>query len=106
MAYKCIRSTFAKRLFEQGEVYDSIGAADKKFFKEVKVADDAQVIETGLGTSEAGSSGDSPDAGGKTSERDEIKAALTELGVEFKGNASTDSLKAQLLEAQSNALTS
>lgn len=106
MAYKCITSTFAKRLFEQGQVYDSIGTADKKFFKEIKVADDAPVVETGLADDGGAGPSDEAPAPEQKSERDEIKAALTELEVEFKGNASTESLKELLLEAQSNALTS
>lgn len=100
MTYKCIRTCYNKRLYEEGRIYDSIGAASPKFFEEVNVAKDTPVVETGF--VEPGPS-EPPD--GK-SERDQIKEALTELEVEFKGNASTDSLKEMLLDAQSNALLS
>jgi len=105
MAYKCIRSTFANRIYEEDVVYDAIGAADKKYFVEVAGADDAPVVETGLLEEEKSGNSEPavPVAHSKT-ERAEIKEALTELGIKFKGNASNDSLKEMLLDAQSNAL--
>jgi hypothetical protein len=117
MAFKCITSTFAKRLFEQGQVYDSIGTADKKFFKEIKVADDAPVVETGL-ADDGGAGGSGPEAPGLVEKAKnllskkedpaikELKEALTELGVEFPKDADFETLQGLLLEAQSNALTS
>lgn len=113
MAFKCIRTTFAKRIYEEDAVYASIGSADKKYFVEVEVVDDATVIEV-----EGSDAPDAPDAakgpgllgklfGSKEgTEEEQIKAALTKLEVEFGDDADLEALKGLLLEAQQTALTS
>lgn len=88
MAYKCIRSCFAKQLFEEDVIYDSIGEADENFF-EVVEADDEDVVETGL-----------PD------NRADVLAALDELGIDYNGRLGLPKLQAILKEAQDAALSS
>jgi hypothetical protein len=48
MAFKCIRSTYHTRLFEEGVVYSSIGDADRQYFVEVQTKDDDGVVDSGL----------------------------------------------------------
>lgn len=42
------------------------------------------------------------EGGDKDTEKEELKAKLTELGVEFRANASVDTLKKLLAEAEAN----
>ena len=91
MAYKCIQSNYTGRLFEQGDLYDSIGEAPSRFFEEVEVDEDAQVVETGLAPVE-------------DLEREAVKAELTELNVSFNGRAKTATLQRLLAEARQLSL--
>lgn len=85
MAYRCKTSNYAGRLFEEGEVYSSIGAALPKYFEEIATEED--VVETDLpGT------------------RDELKAALDELGVEYNPRLVKDKLQELLVAATQSQL--
>jgi hypothetical protein len=91
MAYKCVETTYSKRLYEEGQTYDDIGDAGREFF--VKVG--------GESSEDTGSKG----AGASSSdERAEIKAILDEMNIEYNKSASTASLKKRLLKAQQEAL--
>jgi hypothetical protein len=88
MPFLCTRSCFNKQFFEEDVVYDSIGDSSLKHFKEVE-ADEGEVFETGL-----------PD------NRDEVKAELDKLGVDYNGRLGLAKLQALLGEAQTEALNS
>ena len=91
MAYKCITANFAKRLFQKGELYDSIGVALPRFFEEVDVGENTLVVETGLAPVE-------------DLEREEVKAELGELNVSFNNRAKTSTLMGLLDEARQVSL--
>ena len=108
MAFKCIRTCYPGRLFEEGVVYDSIGEGDQaQFFVEVD-GEGAQVVETGDIDSDVDDAPgqDAPDVDAAKQERAEIKEALKELDVEFNPRVGTDKLKELLLDAQKSALSS
>lgn len=91
MAFKCVKSCYSGRLFEEGQVYDSIGTARSDRF--VEVADDGStlVIETGLAPVE-------------DLERESVKEELRELGVSFNSRAKTETLVGLLTEARQASL--
>lgn len=90
MAYKCIRSNYSKRLFEEGQIYDQIGSAQKKFFEEIPAAGPKDVVvETGL-----------PDP-----VREEVIEALNAFEVAFDEELETEKLQELLQGAQEAALT-
>ena len=89
MAYKCTRTCYNKgQSYYEDVVYDSIGDTMPKFFEEIE-AGESEVVETGL-----------PDT------REEVRAALDELGVDYNGRLGLAKLQALLEEAQNDALTS
>jgi len=88
MAFKCIRTCYPGRLFEEGEIYDSIGNAQERFFEEIEVADDnAQLVKTGL-----------PD------NREAPRQELDDLGVVYSERLELKELQALLDEAKTDAL--